>query len=73
MKALVEDSKMATIYLLHKKTRLKRNNIKSNLDDLIKIGWVLKSDSPNPAYAVNRENRYVQKLADFFKETGYTT
>lgn len=40
IRALAQEGKMATIYLLHKKTGLKREDIKNNLDDLMKIGWV---------------------------------
>ena len=40
MKALAEENKLATIYVLHKKTHLKREDIKNNISDLVKIGWV---------------------------------
>ena len=40
IRALSEAEKMATIYALHKRTNLKREDIKRNLSDLIKIGWV---------------------------------
>ena len=71
MRALAEENKMATIYLLHKKTRLKRDHIKTNLDDLIRIGWVTRRVAPNPMYAFNHENPYASRLIEFFKETGY--
>ena len=44
MRALAEEDKMATIYGIHKKTRLKREDIKRNLDDLMKIGWVVRPE-----------------------------
>ena len=71
MRALAEENKLATIYLLHKKTHLKRDHIKANLADLVTIGWVLQKMSPNPTFRINRENPYVERLVHFFKETGY--
>jgi hypothetical protein len=71
IRALAEESKMATIYLLHKKTGLKREDIKSNLDDLVAIGWVKETKYANVLYGLNFENEYVARLVQFFKETGY--
>ena len=62
---------MATIYALHKKTNLKREDIKRNLGDLIKIDWVRETKLANVMYSVNRENEYVNHLASFFKAVGY--
>jgi len=62
---------MATIYALHKKTNLKREDIKRNLSDLIKIDWVRETKLANPMYSVNRENEYVNHLASFFRAVGY--
>lgn len=72
IRALAEENKLATIYLLHKKTHLKRDDIKSNLNDLVKIGWVNQTKYANVMYGLNRENRYVDRLVEFFKEVGYT-
>ena len=72
LKALAEESKMATIYVLHKKTHLKREDIKNNLDDLIKIGWVKQAKYANVVYGINRENKYVGRLLEFFSDVGYT-
>jgi DNA-binding transcriptional ArsR family regulator len=72
MRALAEENKLATIYLLHKKTHLKRDDIKSNLNDLVKIGWVNQTKYANVMYGLNRENKYVDRLVEFFKEVGYT-
>jgi hypothetical protein len=72
LKALAEESKLATIYVLHKKTHLKREDIKNNLDDLIKIGWVKQAKYANIVYGINRENKYVGRLLEFFNEVGYT-
>jgi hypothetical protein len=69
---LAEENKLATIYLLHKKTHLKRDDIKSNLNDLVKIGWVNQTKYANIMYGLNRENKYVDRLVEFFKEVGYT-
>ena len=71
MKALAEEGKMITIYTLHKKTHLKRDDIKRNLDDLMKIGWVNQSKLANVMYSVNRENDYVNRLMVFFIDVGY--
>jgi predicted transcriptional regulator len=71
IKALAEENKLTTIYVLHKKTHLKREDIKNNLNDLVKIGWVNQSKYANIMYAINRENKYVSKLIDFFNDVGY--
>jgi hypothetical protein len=71
MKALAEEGKMITIYTLHKKTHLKRDDIKRNLDDLMKIGWVTQTKLANLMYSVNRENDYVNRLMVFFMDVGY--
>jgi DNA-binding transcriptional ArsR family regulator len=72
IRALAEENKLATIYLLHKKTHLKRDDIKSNLNDLVNIGWVYQTKYANVMYGLNRENKYVNRLVEFFKEVGYT-
>ena len=72
LKALAEEGKLATIYVLHKKTHLKREDIKNNLDDLIKIGWVKQAKYANIVYGINRENKYVSRLLEFFNDIGYT-
>ena len=72
IRALAEENKLATIYLLHKKTHLKRDDIKSNLNDLVKIGWVNQTKYANVMYGLKRENKYVDRLVEFFKEVGYT-
>jgi hypothetical protein len=72
LRALAEESKLATIYVLHKKTHLKRADIKNNLDDLIKIDWVTHAKYANVVYGLNRENKYVSRLLDFFNDVGYT-
>jgi hypothetical protein len=72
LKALAEEGKLATIYILHKKTHLKREDIKNNLDDLIKIGWVKQAKYANIVYGINRENKYVSRLLEFFNDIGYT-
>jgi predicted transcriptional regulator len=71
MKALAEEGKMITIYTLHKKTHLKRDDIKRNLDDLMKIGWVKQNKLANVMYSTNRENEYVNRLIVFFIDVGY--
>jgi DNA-binding transcriptional ArsR family regulator len=72
IRALAEENKLATIYLLHKKTHLKREDIKSNLNDLVKIGWVNQTKYANVMYGLNREDKYVNRLVEFFNEVGYT-
>ncbi|HLG37059.1 MAG TPA: hypothetical protein VI338_02910 [Nitrososphaera sp.] len=71
IKALAEESKLATIYLLHKKTHLKRDDIKKNLDDLVNIGWVRQSKYANVMYSINSNNRLVSLFIAYLKEIGY--
>jgi predicted transcriptional regulator len=71
MKALAEEARMITVYTLHKKTHLKREDIKRNLDDLRKIGWVNESKLANIMYSINRENEFVNRLTAFFIDVGY--
>lgn len=71
IKALAEENKLATIYVLHKKTHLKREDIKNNLDDLVRIGWVIQSRYANVMYRINRENSYASQLIEFFSDVGY--
>lgn len=71
LRALAEENKLATVYVLHKKTHLKREDIKGNLDDLIKIGWVTQTKYANVVYGLNRENKYVSRLVEFFNDVGY--
>jgi DNA-binding transcriptional ArsR family regulator len=71
MKALAEENKLATIYVLHKKTHLKREDIKNNMLDLLKIEWVIQSKYANVMYGINRDNKYVAELIQFFNNVGY--
>lgn len=71
IRALAEESKMATVYVLHKKTGLKRDDIKNNLDDLLRIGWVRQAKYASVVYGLNSDNEYVSRLVRFFRETGY--
>ncbi|MDQ3884478.1 MAG: hypothetical protein M3239_03425 [Thermoproteota archaeon] len=71
MKALAEENKLTTIYGLHKKTHLKREDIKSNIADLVNIGWVNQIRYANVMYEINKENMYVSELIGFFKSVGY--
>ena len=71
IRALAEEQKMATVYLLHKKTHLKREDIKSNLDDLVRLGWVNQNRYANVMYSMNMENPYISKLVSFLRDVGY--
>ena len=62
---------MATVYLLHKKTGLKRDDIKSNLEDLMGIGWARQAKYASVMYGLNAENEYVAKLVAFLRDVGY--
>jgi hypothetical protein len=73
LRALSEEKKLVTVYFLHKKTHLKREDIKRNLADLIKIDWVKEQKIGNSVYTINRQNKYIQKLVLFFYEIGYIT
>jgi DNA-binding IclR family transcriptional regulator len=71
IKALAEEDRMMTIYSLHKKTHLKREDIKRNLNDLIDIEWVREERLANVLYRLNRQNENVQHLLTFFKNVEY--
>lgn len=71
LRALAEERKLLTVYGLHKKTHLKREDIKRNLAELIKIEWVIEQKINNSLYSINRENKYMQRLVLFFYEIGY--
>ncbi len=71
LRALSEEKKLMTIYALHKKTHLKREDIKRNLGELVKIEWVKEQRMGNSVYSINRENKYVEKLVLFFYDIGY--
>ena len=71
IRALAEGDRMMTIYGLHKKTHLKREDIKRNLSDLIEIDWVREEKLANILYKLNRQNDYVQHLLTFFKNVEY--
>lgn len=71
IKALAEESKLVTVYVLHKKTHLKRKDLKNNLDDLVRIGWVTQTKYASVVYALNRQNKYVSRLVEFFSDAGY--
>lgn len=71
IKALAEESKLVTVYVLHKKTRLKREDIKNNLDDLVRIGWITQTKYANVVYGINHQNKYVNRLVEFFNDVGY--
>ena len=72
IRALANENKLATIYFLHKKTRLKRDDIKNNLDDLTKIGWIKQFKSASVMYGLNRDDENVRKVLEFFDAVGYT-
>lgn len=71
VKALAEENRMMTIYSLHKKTHLKRDDIKRNLKDLVEIEWVIEEKLANVLYRLNRQNENVQHLLTFFKNVEY--
>jgi hypothetical protein len=71
IRALTEERRMVTIYVLHKRTGLKREDIKRNLKDLTRIEWVREKKMANTMYYINRENEYVKELLVFFLNVGY--
>lgn len=71
LKSLAEEGRMLTIYVLHNKTRLKREDIKRNLKDLIEINWVKETKMANKMYTLNLHNEYVVQLVSFFRSVGY--
>jgi predicted HTH transcriptional regulator len=71
IKALADENKMVTIYVLHKRTGLKREDIKRNLKDLLSIEWVKEKRMANTIYRLNRDNEYVNPIIVFFANVGY--
>ncbi len=71
LRALTEDKKLLTVYGLQKKTHLKREDIKRNLAELVKIEWVIEQKISTSLYSINRENTYIQHLVLFFYKIGY--
>ncbi|MGB8778759.1 MAG: hypothetical protein WCC82_11065 [Nitrososphaeraceae archaeon] len=71
VKALAEEDRMMTIYSLHKKTHLKRDDIKRNLKDLVEIEWVIEEKLANVLYRLNRQNENIQHLLTFFRNVEY--
>jgi predicted HTH transcriptional regulator len=71
IKALAEENKMVTIYVLHKRTGLKREDIKRNLKDLLSIDWIKEKRMANTMYHLNRDNEYVNAILSFFANVGY--
>jgi RIO-like serine/threonine protein kinase len=71
IKALADENKMVTIYVLHKRTGLKREDIKRNLKDLISIEWVKEKRMANTMYRLNKDNEYVNSILGFFANVGY--
>lgn len=71
LKALAEENKMVTIYVLHKRTGLKREDIKRNLKDLLSINWIMEKRMANTMYQLNRDNEYVNAILGFFANVGY--
>ena len=71
IRALTEERRMVTIYVLHKRTGLKREDIKRNLKDLTRIDWVREKKMANMMYYINRENEFVKELLAFFLSVGY--
>jgi hypothetical protein len=71
IRAITEERRMVTIYVLHKRTGLKREDIKRNLKDLTRIDWVREKKMANTMYYINRENEFVKELVAFFLSVGY--
>lgn len=71
IKALAEENKMVTIYVLHKRTGLKREDIKRNLKDLRSIDWITEKKMANTMYLLNKDNEYVNAILGFFAHVGY--
>ncbi|HEY7694999.1 MAG TPA: hypothetical protein VH797_02740 [Nitrososphaeraceae archaeon] len=71
IKALAEENKMVTIYVLHKRTGLKREDIKRNLKDLRSIDWIKEKKMANTMYLLNKDNEYVNAILGFFANVGY--
>ena len=73
LKSLAEEKKFLTIYAIHKKTHLKREDIKRNLKELIYINWIIEKKVDTFMYQLNLDNLYIEKLIIFFTDVGYLT
>jgi len=63
--------KRYTKYALEKQTGLKRINLRNNLRDLKSIGWVIEYDHEPKKYKLNKDNRTLNSLLDFFRKARY--
>ena len=72
LRTMAEENKLFTVYALHKKTHLKREDIKRNLSELIQINWVIEQKLGNYVYSLNREDKFIKKIIPFFQDIGYT-
>ncbi|MGD1836137.1 MAG: hypothetical protein ACPKPY_02780 [Nitrososphaeraceae archaeon] len=71
LKSLAEEKKFLTIYAIHKKTHLKREDIKRNLKELIQLNWIVEKKVDTFMYQLNLNNQYIEKLVIFFRDVGY--
>lgn len=71
LKTLVRTEQLLTIYAISKRTRLKREDVKRGLLDLVRVGWVIENKSINNLYSLNKEDVYVKEIINFFLKIGY--
>lgn len=61
-----------TVYAIAGVTRLKRVDIKSNLAQLVAVGWVRAYPFPSPTrYQINMTNPTVRLWVGFLRSSGY--
>ncbi len=60
-----------TRYMLKRMTGLKTVDVKSNLNILVGLGWVIEYTYGVKTYRVNMENRAVQAIAELFNKVDY--
>ncbi|MFQ6011259.1 MAG: hypothetical protein ACE5KG_03705 [Nitrososphaerales archaeon] len=58
-------------YALGRKTGIRQTYIKSDLEKLVRLGWVEELDSLTKKYRLNSKHPPVEYALDFLKKVGY--
>ncbi len=60
-----------TRYALGRKTGIRQAYIKSDLEKLVRLGWVEELKSLTKKYRLNTEHPQVEHILEFLKKVGY--
>jgi hypothetical protein len=67
-----EPDQTFTIYAIRESSGMQhRGDIKSNLEKLVSIGWVIEHKSQFPKFQINMENQRVRLFVDFLQKSGF--